>query len=130
VCPSELSLVERNEIRRVRTEDEFRAVLKKDRAALFFWDVYSVYTAKSEAVVTSWVRRRQPPVEVYRVAAYEQHYVWDWLAERGNEGVARRCRGSVVWLRKGEMVAESTYPAEAGEGGLQRLTLEAFKERP
>jgi hypothetical protein len=121
-------LIRVSELKPLETEGQFHAALKEEWAMLFFWDINSTYTRHSQEVVSSWVRKRQPPFRVYRVAAYEQAYVWKWLADQNREELAFRCHGSLVWLRRGVIIAEQPDPAQGGEEQLQQLTVKALEQ--
>jgi hypothetical protein len=130
--PSEVGLVERNCLRRLRTEEEFRAVLRADRVALFFLGKWSTDSVLAKALVENWVRERQPPFGVFLVDPDEQPYVRAWLAgqERDDAFQTYQRKGAVLWLRRGEIAAETLTPRLGGQRELGLLTLQAFGRRP
>src|SRR5690242_21645771 len=75
----ELGPIRKNQLERVDTEQEFKAVLRADRAVLFVWVMGPVDVAITQPVIEAWIRDCPPPAEVYRVAPYEQPYVYRWM---------------------------------------------------
>jgi hypothetical protein len=116
----------------VGTEEEFRAVLRADRAALFFWCDWSVNPQIAKPVVEAWVREDRPPFGVFLVHPDRQPYVRRWLARQEEENDFHPYEGSawVVWLSRGVMVAGEPHNGRCDPVELRRWTREAFRGRP
>src|SRR5262245_64015562 len=106
---------------RVRTEDEFVAILRAERAILFFWVPWAIQARQAERVVKAWIRDRNPPVDVHRVEPDDQPFVVQWLAEQGKEQLGYTGNGAVAWLREGRIVKELLSPLWGGPDNLGRL---------
>ncbi len=113
----------KHRLRAVSSEAEFQAVLRADRAAVFFLGKWSTYSLTSQRLVESWVVEQQPAFAVLLVDPDEQPYVRRWMEEKGLEDSmhTRQRRGTVVWLRRGEVVAEAVCPA-SGDAEFGALT--------
>jgi hypothetical protein len=105
----EVEQVEGNRLRRIRTEEEFNAMLTEERAALLFFGRWSQDAVISRGYVEAWVRQRQPRFGVYLVAPEEQPYARRWLEEQGldNSFHPYESRGAVLLLRRGAVAAEA-----------------------
>lgn len=115
-----------SQIRRVQTEDEFEALLRADRAIVFFWVPWAIQARWAERVVEAWVRDHTPPVDVHRVDPDDQPFVVRWLAGKGKEMLGYAGSGAVIWLREGRIVAELLSPLWGGQNELDRQSRQAF----
>lgn len=109
----------------VETGEQFDAILKKKRAAIFLSARTSVYSKQSELVVEQWLRTSRPGFPVYFVEV-EHSFLLAWLNEHDREDLTYRGRGEVLWLRHGVVVTEADDPGRGGESALQETTHEAF----
>jgi hypothetical protein len=128
-----LGQVEGNQLRQVRTDAEFRTLLRADRAVLFLWSGYSVYRERSLALLRDWVRLSQPSFDVgyVELSIATQPYAVHWLNK--NElwsHLIMAKGGAVLWLRRGDIVDGETIKARVGQSQLQRWTEKAFGRRP
>lgn len=122
---SQVGMTRKPEILRIRTQEEFNAVLKKDRAIVFFWVRWSMYVGASEKLVQQWMQKYAPSAPVYRVDA-DQPYVQQWLAGQRRDDLGTTGGGEVAWFRRGVIVAEQMCPYQGRPGDLQRQTQRAF----
>jgi hypothetical protein len=112
----------------VRDEEDFRAALRADRAAVFLRNKLSVESTLSQRAVEAWVRQHRPPFPVFLAEPVDQPYVSRWMAESGmNKRYGYPARhGLLVWLRRGVIVAELPNPNSEPPARLPALTEEAF----
>jgi hypothetical protein len=80
-------------LKRVQTEAEFAAILRTERAILFFWVPWEIQARQAQRVVEAWLRDCNPPVHVHRVEPDDQAFVVQWLAEQGKEQLSRNAEG-------------------------------------
>jgi hypothetical protein len=123
--------VQRKELRRVQTEEDFREVLRAERAALFFWCDWSVNPMNAEPVLACWAREDRPAFGVFLVELDRQPYVRRWLADQGLDNAFHPYEraGTVVWLRRGVIVAEQRNNGPCRPADLRLRTREAFASR-
>src|SRR5437879_2616210 len=109
----------------VQSEEEFQAILGADRAALVFRGKWSTESMLSERVVKTWVGEGRPAFGVYLVDPDDQPYVRRWLEEQGRDNSFHpyQKRGTVTWLRRGQIVGELSTPwAGGGIGQFEAIT--------
>lgn len=129
----QVGLTRKPEIQRIRTQEEFNIVLKKDRAIVFFWVRWSPVARKAEKLLRQSLQERCPLATVYRVDPDDQPYVRQWLADQRKDYLGFLGNGEVAWVRRGVIVADSWEVADGRcslPGDLERQTRQAFSNAP
>lgn len=120
------TVVERNAntLKRVQTEQEFDALLRKEQAVLFFFVLWGP-DRYAEEKAAAWAAKRKPPLEVQRVDPDEQPFVMKWLVKQNREDLAYVGAGCMAWLNSGKIVASVNHPGNLEE--LDAMTEKAFR---
>jgi hypothetical protein len=127
---SEIAAIREHGFRRVQTEAEFQAVLRADRAALFFFGGWSQDSVNSRRLVEAWVRECRPAFGVFLVDPDEQPFARQWLVEQWRDDAFHHYQrqGAVIWLCRGEIAAEEIWPHSHQD--LQLGSEQAFGHHP
>jgi hypothetical protein len=121
-------------VKPLEDETQLARVLALDRAILFVTFDWSGQAALSAAVVLEWRRlwritTSMEPVDVFVANPDRQSWFASWLAaasEEWDDELAGGGHGSVIWLRKGKVVAFEGFAADAGIRQLGTITDRVF----
>jgi hypothetical protein len=132
INPRGLTEIEGNSLRLVRSEREFRALLKADHVVLYFCPRCSVPAHRTLATIREWVEETQPRFGVYYVdyCFDKAPYARPWLKKEGLWTFTLAKRGSVLCLRRGKVVRAEMVTDPNNNLEIQRWADEAFGSRP
>lgn len=118
---------------------QFQQALRAERA-LFFIDVdWSISSKQARQVVYPFVReqrQRDPTMEFYRIDATDQQgavheAARHWLrADRSQKWLLYSGAGNILWVRRGELIGETSYGRYLRPRELAEQTAEVWEPAP
>lgn len=103
-------------------------MLQAESAVVFIFFPWSARSVASEAVVAEWQSRGlDSSIAFFQLAPDDHPFSWQWLDKIFGEAPEQeRTRGTVIWLRNGNVAAILPDAAQAGPKTLSRITHDCF----
>lgn len=114
----------------IKSQEEFAAVLKEERAVLFIAFQWSKRSREVEISVKQWEREVSAgpsPFQFYLLDPDQCPFAWKWIGENAADlAAASEFSGVLVWISKGFVAGNVQNTAFPGLQEVRRLTARWF----
>jgi hypothetical protein len=107
----------------IKSIADFENVLKLEKTIVFIYFEWSGQARVSKNVVINWESQTKSAIPLFEINPEDSDEFNKWVCDNKIHGHGY---GSLVWLKKGEILDFEKYAAEFGISKLEEKTFEVF----